>query len=656
MQVSEVKDDGLDAAGARIIDVYARRPPQYAVYRTEQRVMIHFADDPDEAKAQGGLLAPINPVRGEINGLVDGWRADAKRPKSVAKASRYDRRIADALVVGLENDVPGSRHVLDGIRADIIDERTSWARFEYLAAALVVSGILILIVWAILELAMPKPDLNSPAPLLWFSIAGGTIGAFFSIAITIRKRTVLTDLHTRDNIADAALRVVVGAIAAGVLVSLVKLGAIGFSIGNAAPKGDETDWLYYLLVAFAAGFSEQLIPDLLEKSAPTAAEAAVSLSPSRTQSGPSSIPPPAPVPLSASAMPAAPAPPTALAPPAVLAAPPAEDTGALQKIRNDLQTARQVVGALQGLGVGSKVLANADGLAGSADKILAAVDQVIERGGNAATVAGVAAAATPLLDQLANAGVPGVVGGAASVLGNAIKLAGPAIAGLPGGPVGVVAGLVMGGLQVLGDEQKFNAWKTALLAKPFDRSLLPASVDGTTARLALELSPLMSKRLENTSQQVATELLRACITPAADGNPRNSSDLAHELMSSADPLGLKNRFASEAELSEALEEYRASAIFIQAQDQLSGKIAIPALAGAQSGSVDMGTLLTAAFKMRQDPRAGEALEKIVFLVQALGALHLDPGKLASLAVNGLEAGAAIARNSRTIEDPHNVPA
>ena len=243
----------------------------------------------------------------------------------------------------------------------------------------------------------------------------------------------------------------------------------------------------------------------------------------------------------------------------------------------------------------------------------------------AAQVAGIA---TQVLGELGDAGLPGILGGAASVLGTAATIAGPALAGLPGSPVGIVLGLVMGGLQVLSDQRKFEAWKTALLAKPFDRSLLPSSVDGNMAQLALELAPLMAKRLEGVAPNVVTELLRACVTPMATGDPKSSADLAQELLSdAADPLGLRARFASATELAEALEEYRSSAIFVRARSELSGQVAIPALAGAAATSIDMGTLLTGAMKMRQDPRAGDALEKIVFVVQALGGLHLDPGKL-----------------------------
>jgi hypothetical protein len=155
---------------------------------------------------------------------------------------------------------------------------------------------------------------------------------------------------------------------------------------------------------------------------------------------------------------------------------------------------------------------------------------------------------------------------------------------------------------------------------------------------------------------VATELLRACITLAADGTPKSSGELAHELLDAADPLGLRARFTSEAELSEALEEYRASAIFLRARDELAGQIAIPALAGKPASTVDLGELLTGALKMREDPRAGEAFEKIVYLVQALGGLHLDPGKLSSLVMDGLRAGASMMGTSRTVEDPRNEPA
>ncbi len=638
MTVSEIKDEGLDSTGTQIIDVYAYNPPHYAIYRTQQRVVVHFADDEDEAKRQSAILAPLNPVRGEINGLIDSWRFSNNK-RLVEKAQSYDRRIADALGLALQDDASGSLSVLNGIKADVTDERTSRARFQYLMAAFFASTIVILLVWLITSLWVTSTGPSTSAWLLWFSLAGGTIGAFFSIAIAIRGRTVLPDLRWLDNAADAVLRVVIGAIAASVLVSLIKLGVVSLSIGAAKLTDDvQASWLYALLLSFIAGFSERLIPDLLEKTAASAT---------------GHVPGSPPVGAAAAHL-AAPA--GAEAQPAPTIAPDAATAGnksKLREIQGDLQATRQIIGALKSLGVGSELLSTTDDLVGKADQMLGVIDKTLQGDVSGSSLANITSTAAQVLGQLSDTGLPGTLGGAASVLGTVMKVADPALAGLAGGPIGVVAGLVMGGLQVLADERKFNAWKAALLAKPFDRSLLPPTVDGNTALIALELSPLMSKRLEGAAPNVATELLRACVTPEADGNPRSSQALAQELLSGADELGLKDRFASPAELSEALDEYRASAIFMRAREELAGQIAIPALAGNPATSVDMGTLLTGAFKLREDPRAGETLEKIVYLVQALGALRMDPTRLTGLVQAGLQAGAALMGSSRTMEDPHN---
>ncbi|MDT7951080.1 MAG: hypothetical protein RQ966_06195 [Acetobacteraceae bacterium] len=640
MLVSEVKVGGVDPAGVEITDVYKKSAPHYAIYRTASRVLAHYADDEVEAKAQSANLAPLNPIRGEINGLIDGWRAGG--PKQLAKAVHFDRRVADALSVALENDTTGALDVLKIVKTDIIDERTSWSRFVYLLAAFAASAIVILVVWLVLNRWSEVGGIpsNPAAWLLWFSLTGGTIGAFFSIAIGIRNRTVLTDLHLRDNVADAVLRVVIGAIAASVLVSLLKLKAVSFSLGTLS-VGDTVDgaWLSALVVAFAGGFSERLIPDLLEKTAATVATASASVNTP-------AIAPAAAGAQSAGGNAAAGASPVA-----------ANDPGPLQSIRGDIEAGRQVVSALGKLGVGSQLVSKADMVAGAADQVLGTIDKVLQNDPAAPPAAQAASAATAVLGALDNAGLPGILGGAASVLSGALKLAGPAIAGLPGGPVGVVAGLVLGGLQVAADEQKFNAWKAALLAKPFDRSLLPDTVDGNTAQLALELSPLMAKRLDGSAPNVATELLRACLIPGPDGNPKSSGDLARDLMAdAADDLGLRSRFASAAEMTEALEEYRGSAVFLRARDALAGQVAIPPIAGAAAASIDMGTLLTGALKMREDPRAGDALEKVVYVVQALRDLHLDPAKLMGVVSSGLEAGAAMVGTTRPTEERRNAAA
>jgi hypothetical protein len=189
------------------------------------------------------------------------------------RAERYDRRVGDALILSCEEDVAGAQALLDGVKKDVIDDRTAWARFQYLIAACVTIAIATLSAAIVLNsfdcLTASGCVLRPPARSLGASSIAGMGGAFFSIAIALRGRTVLTDLHMWTNTMDAALRVVIGGIAAVVLVALVHLKAVDFTLGTRLPE-----WLFFLVVAFLAGFSERLVPDLLSKLSPEEAKKA----------------------------------------------------------------------------------------------------------------------------------------------------------------------------------------------------------------------------------------------------------------------------------------------------------------------------------------------------------------------------------------------
>jgi hypothetical protein len=98
---------------------------------------------------------------------------------------------------------------------------------------------------------------------LWRGGAAGAFGAFFSIALAIRGRTVLPDLYRTTNLMDAALRVIIGAIAGGVLVALIAAKFVRFWIGDSSPELFQT--IHILVVGFVGGFAERLVPDLLAK-------------------------------------------------------------------------------------------------------------------------------------------------------------------------------------------------------------------------------------------------------------------------------------------------------------------------------------------------------------------------------------------------------
>jgi len=93
------------------------------------------------------------------------------------------------------------------------------------------------------------------------------VGAFFSIALGIRGRTVLPDLRRVSNITDAGLRVIIGFIGGSALMALITSKAVRIGLGDVMfdAQNPATTWLFVLIVGFLAGFSERLVPDLLAK-------------------------------------------------------------------------------------------------------------------------------------------------------------------------------------------------------------------------------------------------------------------------------------------------------------------------------------------------------------------------------------------------------
>ena len=304
--IRDIQRYGDDSKGDEIVAVYSKVDRIYGIYGTEHGVMVQFSDCAKLGADQRKLLAPLGPLRGEIVGLIDGWRKGdgheslggfAKYIPGLGhdmrvKAELFDRRMADALALALQGGAAEASTLLAAIKADILEERNAIARSEYL---LVAGGLFLALIVAIslftffvagpptcprgtATAACPAPaaakliSLNASG----FAAALGALGAMFSIALALRSRELKTDLQSRDNGIDAAMRILIGAVSAFVLYCL--LSAQYFTFGFGGPNASTMDQLVawhpgLAVIAFVAGFSERLVGDALAKATLGAATA-----------------------------------------------------------------------------------------------------------------------------------------------------------------------------------------------------------------------------------------------------------------------------------------------------------------------------------------------------------------------------------------------
>ena len=286
--VADIVPGAKDSTGSRILIVYSKIREVYAVYGTRDRVSIQFADDQKLGCQQRRALVNLNPYRGQINGLIDGWRAVGEKgyraPRSFlfwrsvskcevrAKVAMFDRRVADALIMALQGDPCHAAGLLAEIKTDLLAERTSTARIDYIAIAALVTVAILLLAGIVGSSLLGLAELTAPARLLWLACGAGALGALFSTGIAMRSRQILTDLQVRENRADAIVRICIGSIAGVLLVAMLMAKVVTFNFMSGLPSdpgaaavGAEPGWLLCALVAFVGGFSERLVSGLLER-------------------------------------------------------------------------------------------------------------------------------------------------------------------------------------------------------------------------------------------------------------------------------------------------------------------------------------------------------------------------------------------------------
>jgi hypothetical protein len=254
LTLEDIRVGNVDGRGNRITLIYVAQVDEYVIYQAGE-VMVQYADDPGKAQVQRKSILPISALRAEVNALAEGSQC-----RNIS-----DRQLAYGLQLALDGELDGAKATIAAAKTAILAKRAASGRFQYLKWSFATAALLTVLLF----LASRLYPFAAASSDLWLAAKAGLIGAVFSIALGIRGRTVALDTERLDNITDGALRLLIGIIAAGVLLLLFASGmAPSLKIGDAEFKPTAVTWQMVLVIGFVAGFLERLVPDLLDKRNP----------------------------------------------------------------------------------------------------------------------------------------------------------------------------------------------------------------------------------------------------------------------------------------------------------------------------------------------------------------------------------------------------
>src|SRR5262249_5929134 len=106
IRVADIRKHRHDGRGEKIDSVLILRR-DFAIYRSGGRVMVHYADDAEAAKAQIANVANLLPLKDRVQYLASG----------LASPEAYHWQIAEALRLGLDRRAAAAQGTLPGADA-----------------------------------------------------------------------------------------------------------------------------------------------------------------------------------------------------------------------------------------------------------------------------------------------------------------------------------------------------------------------------------------------------------------------------------------------------------------------------------------------------------------------------------------------------------
>jgi hypothetical protein len=264
--LSELREGGSDKLG-HIVEEILWVGKNYAIYRTNVGVYVHFSDDENEADEQRQRFIKVCPEICELRYLTPQIRSTGHwifGRKNREDASLFDHNIAQAIMLVMEKDVETGRNIAQQALKMAVDRVTNDNTLRYVRASLVAWLAIVglgVIVGLIGHLPAPRHQ-----PLLYVvaGIAGAT-GAMLSIATRLQSFRLKPCNQSDMNHWMSVIRIGTGIIAGIVLMLLAPIilrdplsTLFQWGDNNRVPTLETA-----AVLGFVAGFAERLVPNIM---------------------------------------------------------------------------------------------------------------------------------------------------------------------------------------------------------------------------------------------------------------------------------------------------------------------------------------------------------------------------------------------------------
>jgi hypothetical protein len=257
-----------DLSGAEITNIYASTR-QFVVYEAGAQVRYLLPDAFEVAKKLRLKIAELGGLRASIEDL----RCDPTL--SANEKMRAARETAWALALAFENEEAAAagepKDILTRVDARLRSLVRSHYRKKYCMANL---AAFVVVELALIALAILGNFLYAAENVFHrYAIYGcfGALGAFLSVTTGIRSIDIDINLSRWEHVFAGATRILIGVVGAIVIGLALDSRLIDPTFGNAPadantpPGALEARFALKLILAFIAGFSESLVPNLLRR-------------------------------------------------------------------------------------------------------------------------------------------------------------------------------------------------------------------------------------------------------------------------------------------------------------------------------------------------------------------------------------------------------